>query len=186
MTSGVYIRTEEHLKIMSDSHKGFPAWNKGLKGYKSGEAHWTYGKPRTEETKLKISMSKKGMTAWNKGKPMPNAAKNLGEYSQVGKKRGEKSPTWKGGTYGTERHRAMGQIEYTLWRNAVFERDNYTCRMCSQYSGYLQADHKKPWAVFPELRYAIDNGMTLCKNCHKLKTKMDWQEYQFKAVKEVS
>ena len=57
--------------------------------------------------------------------------------------------------------------EYKLWREAVFKRDDYTCIWCGQRGGYLNADHIKPFALFPELRFAIDNGRTLCVDCHK-------------------
>lgn len=53
------------------------------------------------------------------------------------------------------------------WRKAVFERDNYTCQECGQYGGKLQADHIKPYCLFPELRTDINNGRTLCLDCHK-------------------
>jgi hypothetical protein len=80
--------------------------------------------------------------------------------------KGENSPRWNGGTC-SERHAAMSRKEYKLWRTAVFERDNYTCIWCGKRGGNLQADHIKPWALYPELRYAIDNGRTLCVECHK-------------------
>ena len=31
----------------------------------------------------------------------------------------------------------------------------------------MVADHVKPWALYPELRYDLDNGRTLCVPCHK-------------------
>lgn len=68
---------------------------------------------------------------------------------------------------GTERHRAMRTRDYILWRTAVFMRDDYTCQSCEKRGVELQADHIKPWALFPELRYAIDNGRTLCVPCHR-------------------
>ena len=59
-------------------------------------------------------------------------------------------------------------MEYKLWRKAVFERDKYTCVWCgNNKSGNLEADHIKPFALFPELRFAIDNGRTLCRDCHR-------------------
>jgi len=57
-------------------------------------------------------------------------------------------------------------LEYKLWREAVFKRDNWACIWCGN-KGKLNADHIKPFAYYPELRFAIDNGRTLCVKCHK-------------------
>ena len=69
-----------------------------------------------------------------------------------------------GTTEPTDRH-WRNRIEYKLWRMAVFQRDGYTCRMCGSQT-QLEADHIKPWAKHPELRFDIDNGRTLCRPCH--------------------
>lgn len=63
-------------------------------------------------------------------------------------------------------------LEYKLWRSEVFQRDDYTCQMCRARSGKgvtvkLEADHIKPFAAFPELRFDVSNGRTLCKPCHR-------------------
>ena len=57
--------------------------------------------------------------------------------------------------------------EYRLWREAVFKRDNWTCIWCGYRGKKLNADHIKPFSLFPELRFALDNGRTLCENCHR-------------------
>lgn len=80
--------------------------------------------------------------------------------------RGERHRWWKGGV--TPINEAIRKsLEYRLWRKAVFARDSYTCIWCGKKDKSIQADHIKPFALYPELRFAIDNGRTLCHECHK-------------------
>lgn len=84
---------------------------------------------------------------------------------------GEKNQNWQGGI-STENNRIRTSREMKIWRKAVFERDDYTCQICGNRSGkdnpvIIHADHIKPFAHYPELRFAIDNGRTLCIDCHK-------------------
>ena len=102
--------------------------------------------------------------------------KRLSEYNlKIGKHpphyRGEKHYNWQGGKSPIKK-RIRHSLEYKLWRESVFQRDNYTCVWCGARSGngkkvILNADHIKPFAYYPELRFAIDNGRTLCTSCHR-------------------
>lgn len=79
---------------------------------------------------------------------------------------------WQGGKT-DESRKLRNSYEYKQWRNAVFIRDNYTCQECKAKSCggnkvILNADHIKPFAFYPELRFDINNGKTLCLDCHKL------------------
>jgi len=57
--------------------------------------------------------------------------------------------------------------KYIEWRKKVFVRDGFTCQICRKVGVYLEAHHIKSWAKYPELRHKTDNGITLCKECHK-------------------
>jgi 5-methylcytosine-specific restriction endonuclease McrA len=83
--------------------------------------------------------------------------------------RGPLNPNWNGGAVRHERHTAMGRVEYINWRRAVYERDDFTCQDCEARGGRLHAHHLQPWAEFPALRYEIDNGVTLCVDCHRIR-----------------
>lgn len=81
--------------------------------------------------------------------------------------KGEKHYNWQGGI--TEiNHTLRHNIDYRLWREAIFKRDSYTCKQCGDSRGRnLNAHHIKPFSLFPEVRFAIDNGITLCIECHR-------------------
>lgn len=107
--------------------------------------------------------SKECYTEYQKGKPTtPNI---LG-------KRGIKPRT-----YHLRKRPKHAGAKYQDWRKAVFERDNYTCQQCHQHGGRLNADHIMPYAKYPELRYDLANGRTLCVDCHKKTDSYGWQNY---------
>ncbi len=57
--------------------------------------------------------------------------------------------------------------DYKNWRSSVYERDNYTCRHCQKDKCKLNAHHIVRWVDSIEMRFDINNGITLCIECHK-------------------
>lgn len=57
--------------------------------------------------------------------------------------------------------------ESKTWRDAVFSRDDYTCKICGARGTKINAHHISSYAFFPEKRYDTENGITLCVPCHK-------------------
>jgi 5-methylcytosine-specific restriction endonuclease McrA len=55
--------------------------------------------------------------------------------------------------------------QYIAWKNAVLERDNFTCQRCGSKER-LVAHHIKTWEEYPDLRLTVSNGETLCNACH--------------------
>lgn len=146
---------------------------------RSGINHPMFGKTHSPEARRKISESHKGRVSWNKGKKMSDEQRQKLSQAHKGvplsdshrKKaglalRGANHWNWKGGI--TRGNRLLrNQIEYKEWRKAVFERDDYTCQECGVHGEYMQADHIKPFAYYPELRFELTNGRTLCVPCHR-------------------
>lgn len=171
--------TQEHKTKLSLAKQGKPSWNKGKPSpwtaernrTSKGRTPWNKGKTGifSEETIEKIRKSSTGKPSSRKGKKLEPLSethrKNISESLK-----GEKCYNWKGGI--TKENLAIrASLEYRLWRESVFKRDNFTCVWCGDKNGkgksvVLNADHIKRFADYPELRFAIDNGRTLCKPCH--------------------
>lgn len=155
--------SRDHRGRFVDGHAyrfrpGYTPWNKGkqcpeLSAAGLGRSPWNKGKSGiySEETLTKMSLAKRG-------RPNPHLS-------------GPKCRFWKGGV-STANELARKSTQYKEWRRAVFERDNYTCVWCGARSVAgkritLNADHIKPFSTHPALRYEVDNGRTLCVDCHK-------------------
>lgn len=78
------------------------------------------------------------------------------------KQQRENHPSWKGELVDRTKRWCS---DYKHWRLSVFERDNNQCCLCGS-TIKLNAHHLKSWKNYPELRYDINNGITLCEQCH--------------------
>lgn len=136
-------------------------------------------KPFSDETIEKM----RGRIGWNKGKKTSEETRR--KLSEVHKARKEKNNFWKGGVTQIQlqiRH----CFEYRQWRSDIFTRDDYTCQYCGDRGGELNADHypKMFSTIFHENKiksledglkceefWNINNGRTLCRECHIKVTK---------------
>lgn len=96
---------------------------------------------------------------------------------------GEYHWNWKGGIgdeYKTFFNSIKGRKKFTLWRQQVFERDNYTCQMCAGPGNC--AHHLIDLLELkdnPELLYSVDIGLTLCASCHG---QLHWNEKNLRVI----
>lgn len=147
----------------SVSKRGKAPWNKGVK---TGIAPWL-GKARDEATRQKIRETKAIM-----GYRHPQNIRDQISQTLRGKSRGGNQKLLM---------QLRGIAPYQNWRRAVFERDNYTCQICQERGGELNADHIKPFAALVRESQVADigeawdcptlwdvaNGRTLCLPCHR-------------------
>ncbi len=160
----------------TDEHKKKKANLSSVKGVKKGKM--------TDEHKRKISVSNIGkLHVYKSEETRTKSLSNLRNDNWVGKKRPEISGE-NHYLYNPNRpicSKLRSCIKYRQWRSDVFERDNYTCQFCGDRGGRIEADHIKAFSLILienkvntldgglecEELWNINNGRTLCKDCHK-------------------
>lgn len=77
---------------------------------------------------------------------------------------GENGNNWQNGKTKVN-IKIRNSLEMKEWKKEVLKRDSYTCQICGVKGGKLIVDHIKPFSLFPDLRFDINNGRVICKKC---------------------
>ena len=122
----------------------------------------------SEETRAKLRQSHLGQKAWNKGMI------GLSVGWPKGKKRpentGENNYRWIVDRTKLAKRQERNDMAYKEWRMSVWKRDNFKCKISNQdCDGRIEAHHILGWAEYVELRYEVNNGITLCHAHHPRK-----------------
>lgn len=135
---------------------------KGKTLYESGEnsAGWTGGQRTKVCQHCEKEFSQKDNESVTYFRERKFCSQNC---SVIGQKyrRGEDHPNYSP----TARRKNRGGPHKT-WVNAVISRDGATCQHCGARNIELHAHHIKSYRDHPELRFELNNGITLCYRCH--------------------
>ena len=133
------------------------------------------GHRHSEETRAKMRGPRPNAHPWNRKPPVFITCQWCGNQKKVKPAKAatqkfcSKPCADKAKDHGltSEQKRIRESRDYDIWRKAVFERDDYTCVLCGAHGVVLNADHIKRFAEYPELRFDVGNGRTICVPCHK-------------------
>jgi hypothetical protein len=187
--------SEEHKRKLSEANKGKKPWNTGkprseetkekirnkLTGQKQSEerimkvSNALRGRTRppfSKEWIKNISESRKGHVQTEETKYKIGCASKGRHHSEETKNKlseshkGANSSLWKGGVSPQNKVLRRG-IEFRQWREAVFSRDNWTCQKTGIRGGKLHPHHILNFSSNPDLRFEVNNGITLSEESHK-------------------
>lgn len=173
--------SEEHKKKISEANKGHKVSEKTRKKISevkmghtvstkarekiskslSGKNNPMWGKHPSEKTKEKIrkTLKAKDNSDWEK-----RFTEKYRKKMSMSLK-GEDIYNWSGFSV-KKNKRIRSSKKWPKWRKAVFERDNHTCQICIKRGGRLHPHHILAFAKYPTERFSLDNGKTLCIDCH--------------------
>jgi hypothetical protein len=165
--------------------KGNIPWMKGrkqskkiadkLRSYRIGISSGNKGGYKlSDKTKKNMSDSKSGKKPYQ----MTDVIKNKISKTQIERfKNPENHPRWNGGLLNRKREDKRNDPAYQKWVKEVKKRDKNICRFKNNdCSGYNIVHHILSWRDYPELRYELKNGITLCQYHHPRK-RIDEQKF---------
>lgn len=156
------VVSQETCDKMSQSKSGKP-WTDNMRkniipNLRRGEKHpmWKGGRPKCNVCGKELAVrgcslckSHRIVSLETRRKISENARRKREERQKLGLVNPRKTP------------------EYIKFVRSVMERDNFTCRWCGKRGVKLNVDHIFPVCDFPEYILDMDNGRTLCLECHK-------------------
>jgi len=163
----------------TEFQKGQTPWNKDLKGYRTGENNnlWKGGMLSIEckscGKEFQVDQHRKNTAKYCSrecqiiGSRKPENRKRMRDIHKLRVKNGLHN-LYRGAT--KENKLIKKSSGYRLWRETVFQRDDYTCWICEIRGGVLHPHHLKAFSLYRKLRLVVSNGLTLCKFCHKTYT----------------
>lgn len=141
-------------------------WNKGIKTGLVPRSAFKKGCQPSEETLEKRRIKRAGYRHSEETRAKMRVSQQAKNWVRPS---GAAHYNWKGGVNYRDKH-SLCNPDYREWRKSVFARDTHKCRIADENcDGMLQAHHILRWSEFPELRYQINNGITLCQAHHPRK-----------------
>ncbi len=182
-------KTKEKIRIARIGKKHSEEVKAKMSESKQGEKHPRYGKHVSMDIRKKISNSTRGNKHWrwgirkNRCVECNNPTSGvrvlrclpcykvyiLKKYTGCSKSRGRQA-------YKRLRTKIMKTKEYKSWRKSILDRDKRSCVWCGNKKN-ICVDHIKSFAQFPELRLSLDNGRTLCNECHQKTDNFGWRAW---------
>ncbi len=154
--------------------KGFTPWNKAPITKVCEECSTQYSVPLCRKESKYCSMKCLGAANGRRaiGKKYMLGTKQTAETieKRASKMRGASNPKWIADRTQLVKKQERNDSAYQEWRKSVRDRDGWVCKMSNgDCLGKVVAHHILPWRDFVELRYEINNGITLCRFHHPRK-----------------
>jgi len=173
LANSIALKGKKQSKISKKKRREFMLAHPNKGQFKKGQTSWnknTHIQTNTGRTHIKKGQRLSLKTEFQKG------VKHTQEWKDLMSKlrSGDKHYKWKVDRTQLKKFNDTSKdrrsYAYNNWRREVWTQDDWKCRINnSDCKGRLEAHHILSYTYYPELRYDINNGITLCQAHHPRK-----------------